>query len=101
MKSLKNRIISTLNLSLVLFVMLSNYAFAQQNSETVTDIDGNVYHTVSIGSQTWMVENMKTTRYRNGDLIGTTTPTNINISNERNPKYQWVYNGYDSYKTLW
>ena len=35
----------------------------------VTDIDGNIYHTVTIGTQVWMVENLKTSRYRNGDLI--------------------------------
>ncbi|HCE57342.1 MAG TPA: hypothetical protein DER09_05935 [Prolixibacteraceae bacterium] len=36
---------------------------------TVTDIDGNVYHAIQIGNQIWMVENLRTTRYRNGDPI--------------------------------
>jgi len=41
---------------------------------TVTDIDGNVYNTVTIGSQVWMKENLKTSKYRNGDVIPTNLP---------------------------
>ncbi|MEI7662162.1 MAG: fibrobacter succinogenes major paralogous domain-containing protein [Bacteroidota bacterium] len=36
---------------------------------TVADIDGNVYSTVIIGSQKWMVENLKSRHYRNGDPV--------------------------------
>lgn len=36
---------------------------------TVTDYDGNVYQTIKIGDQWWMAENVKTTRYSNGDII--------------------------------
>lgn len=36
---------------------------------TVTDIDGNAYSTVQIGNHCWMAENLKVSRYRNGDAI--------------------------------
>lgn len=36
---------------------------------TVTDADGNLYHSVKIGTQEWLIENLKTTTYQNGDPI--------------------------------
>jgi len=41
----------------------------KEDSITVTDIDGNIYKTVTIGSQIWMKENLRTTKYSNGDPI--------------------------------
>jgi len=38
---------------------------------TVSDVDGNVYSAVEIGSQCWMKENLKVERYLNGDAIPT------------------------------
>jgi uncharacterized protein (TIGR02145 family) len=59
---------------------------------SVTDVDSNIYYSVRIGSQVWMQENLKTTRYNNGDLIGTTTPATLSVFGETSPKYQWPCN---------
>lgn len=44
-------------------------SFTTRSLSSVEDIDGNIYPIVSIGDQVWMAENLRVSRYRNGDII--------------------------------
>jgi uncharacterized protein (TIGR02145 family) len=72
----------------------------KEDDIAVQDIDGNIYNTVTIGKQVWMKENLKTTRYSNGDIIGTTTPATLDIWGETTPKYQWACNDNEDYVAI-
>lgn len=67
---------------------------------TVTDIDGNVYNTVTIGDQVWMAENLKTTKYSDGTTIRHVTPDNEWI-NLRTGAYSWYDNDFGTYGSLY
>jgi uncharacterized protein (TIGR02145 family) len=63
-------------------------------SEGVKDIDNNRYDIIKIGTQTWMAENLKTTRYNDGSLIPLITDATLwgTASTNRAPGYCWYNN---------
>ncbi|MEP0986615.1 fibrobacter succinogenes major paralogous domain-containing protein [Ekhidna sp.] len=57
----------------------------------VADIDGNAYRTITIGDQTWMAQNLRTTKYRNGDEI-----TNITSNSQWSQLTSESYSSYNN-----
>jgi uncharacterized protein (TIGR02145 family) len=57
----------------------------------ITDIDGNVYQVVQIGEQFWMAENLKTTRYNDGELMPL-VKEDSNWFSMTEPAYSWPNN---------
>ena len=52
-----------------ILILTTNCEKKGDPSDTMTDRDGNVYTSVTIGTQVWMVENLKTTKYNDGTPI--------------------------------
>lgn len=60
-------------------------------AQTVTDTDGNKYPVITIGKQTWMAENLKTTKFNDGKAILFVTDDKKWKSMEK-PAYCWLNN---------
>jgi uncharacterized protein (TIGR02145 family) len=80
----------------IIMLVPTNSQIDTFNFVNCVDADSNHYAVVQIGTQIWMAENLRTTKYNTGVSIGTTTPATLNISGETTPKYQWAYDGNES-----
>jgi uncharacterized protein (TIGR02145 family) len=64
---------------------------------TATDADGNLYKTVKIGTQWWMAENLRTTRYNDSTSILLITDS-ATWGTLTTPAYCWYNNNPGTYK---
>lgn len=82
------------NLIPTILMAFSLQVFAQ----TITDVDNNSYSTVTIGTQVWMKENLKTTRYNDGTYISKMEDSLI-WKGLTTPAYCWFRNDSVKYKS--
>ena len=67
--------------------------FTTLSDNTVTDMDGNVYSTVTIGTQVWMAENLKVTHFPDGSPIPLVTDyVAFEALGPDDPAYNWYDN---------
>ena len=90
---MKNNIILA---AAILFV--NGLAYTQDN--TVIDVDSNVYKTVTIGTQIWITENLKTTKFNDSIAIPLVT-NSTEWSDLTSPGYCWFDNDEASYKATY
>lgn len=67
---------------------------------SLSDVDGNVYKTIQIGTQLWMAENLKTTKYCDGTNIPLITDNSV-WGNLLTPAYCWYNNDISSNKSIY
>jgi len=67
---------------------------------TLTDVEGNIYYAVEIGTQIWMRENLKTTKYQDGNFIPNVSDGGI-WSTLTTGAYCWYDNDAATYKNTY
>jgi uncharacterized protein (TIGR02145 family) len=79
------------HLLVVLLVFIVSCSDDDNKAVMVSDIEGNVYATISIGAQVWMADNLRVTKYNDGSAIPYVT-NNIDLTALTTGAFSWFDN---------
>jgi uncharacterized protein (TIGR02145 family) len=71
-----------------------------EKDDEITDKDDNTYTAVTIGTQVWIIENLKTTKYNDGTTIPNITDNEV-WANLTTPGYCWYDNDASTFKAIY
>ncbi len=82
-------------------ILVQGIGASAQTNKTVSDKEGNVYKTVTIGTQTWMAENLKSTQFNDGTAISMLKDFSAWSSPMGKPAYCWYKNDQVNFGNLY
>lgn len=84
-----------INVAIIFALLFAGCKKEKDDPNILTDIDGNQYNVITIGSQTWMKENLRVTRFRDGSQIAYIMDAAAWTSST-SPAYCWCENNSDN-----
>ncbi|MEI7830048.1 MAG: fibrobacter succinogenes major paralogous domain-containing protein [Prolixibacteraceae bacterium] len=88
-----NEVILKIQVSAVIFNSSLTYG-------SISDVEGNTYKTIEIGTQKWIAENLRTSKYKDGTAIPLVTDNTL-WDNLTTPAYCWHNNDAVTYKSTY
>lgn len=71
-----------------------------EKDDEIADKDGNTYMAITIGTQVWIIENLKTTKYNDGTTIPNIADNEV-WANLTTPGYCWYDNDASTFKAIY
>jgi uncharacterized protein (TIGR02145 family) len=89
-----------LRVSGIILLIILIHSCKKDEDDAIKDDIGNVYTSVEIGTQVWLAENLKTTKYNDGTPIPHVTDA-ATWNNLSTPAYCWYDNSEALYKDIY